>query len=319
MATTLPDGGVLAATRGRPAPERIPIRLQPLGGSQPAGSASVRAGDPAAELLARIAAGDRAGLRALYDHTAARLFGVALRLTGSRNEAEAVLQAVYGRAMAAAPRLDPARMSGIGWLIAETRRDCLDRLRSRPELPPGETLPETPLEPPASGAARRMARGLAGLKPSEAAALRAAYLDGMGPQALARQFGLPSERLHGWLREAVTALCDGLDRGPAPAAENPGLAAEYVLGTLPGDARLAIAARRAQDRGLAAQIDGLEAMFAALNDGFETVVPPPGLRGRIETALIGQQPPRHLLRIFAALVGGTVVALGILFALMAGS
>ncbi len=48
-----------------------------------------------AAALRRVAAGDQAALRLVYDETAAKLFGVCLRILNDRSEAEDVLQEVY--------------------------------------------------------------------------------------------------------------------------------------------------------------------------------------------------------------------------------
>src|SRR5262245_59109609 len=48
-----------------------------------------------AAALARVAAGDRAALRIVYQDTSAKLFGVCLRILKDRSEAEDVLQDVY--------------------------------------------------------------------------------------------------------------------------------------------------------------------------------------------------------------------------------
>ena len=51
--------------------------------------------DHAADLLARIADGDRAAFAALYDMLSARAFGLVLRVLVDRAQAEEVLQEVF--------------------------------------------------------------------------------------------------------------------------------------------------------------------------------------------------------------------------------
>ena len=50
--------------------------------------------DLLAALMTRVAEGDRAALRQLYDATSAKLFGVCLRILSDREECEDVLQDV---------------------------------------------------------------------------------------------------------------------------------------------------------------------------------------------------------------------------------
>jgi RNA polymerase sigma factor (sigma-70 family) len=83
-----------------------------------------------AAALARVAAGDRAALRIVYQDTSAKLFGVCLRILNDRGEAEDVLQDVYVTVWRKAGSFDPARASPITWLVAIARNRAIDRLRS---------------------------------------------------------------------------------------------------------------------------------------------------------------------------------------------
>src|SRR3989475_11438467 len=80
--------------------------------------------------LARVAAGDRAALRIVYQDTSAKLFGVCLRILNDRGEAEYVLQDVYVTVWRKAGSFAPARASPIAWLVAIARNRAIDRLRS---------------------------------------------------------------------------------------------------------------------------------------------------------------------------------------------
>src|ERR1700754_5067451 len=83
-----------------------------------------------AAALARVAAGDRAALRIVYQDTAAKLFGVCIRILKDRSEAEDVLQDVYMTVWRKAGAFDPARASPITWLVAIARNRAIDRLRA---------------------------------------------------------------------------------------------------------------------------------------------------------------------------------------------
>jgi len=62
-----------------------------------------------AAALVRVAAGDRAALRMVYQDTSAKLFGVCLRILNDRSEAEDLLQDVYVTVWRKAHSFDPAR------------------------------------------------------------------------------------------------------------------------------------------------------------------------------------------------------------------
>src|SRR5450432_1182056 len=80
--------------------------------------------------LARVAGGDRAALKIVYQDTSAKLFGVCVRILNDKSEAEDVLQEVYLTVWRKAASFDPARASPITWLVAIARNRSIDRLRA---------------------------------------------------------------------------------------------------------------------------------------------------------------------------------------------
>src|ERR1700704_102121 len=83
-----------------------------------------------AAALVRVADGDRAALRLVYQDTSAKLFGVCVRILKDRSEAEDVLQDAFVTVWRRAGSFDPARASPIAWLGAIARNRSIDRLRS---------------------------------------------------------------------------------------------------------------------------------------------------------------------------------------------
>src|SRR5216683_4897247 len=83
-----------------------------------------------AAALVRVAGGDRAALKMVYQDTSAKLFGVCLRILNDKGEAEDVLQEVYLTVWRKAATFDPARASPITWLMAIARNRSIDRLRA---------------------------------------------------------------------------------------------------------------------------------------------------------------------------------------------
>ena len=79
-----------------------------------------------AAALARVAGGDRAALRMIYEDTSAKLFGVCLRILKDRSEAEDVLQDVYVTVWRKAATFDPGRASPITWMVAIARNRAID-------------------------------------------------------------------------------------------------------------------------------------------------------------------------------------------------
>lgn len=76
------------------------------------------------------ASGDRIAFRRLYDLTAAKLFGVCLRICGERQAAEDVLQEVYLVIWRRAAGYEPRRGQPMTWLATIARHRALDWRRS---------------------------------------------------------------------------------------------------------------------------------------------------------------------------------------------
>jgi RNA polymerase sigma-70 factor (ECF subfamily) len=177
--------------------------------------------DPLAPLMPRIAQGDRAALRALYQATSAKLFGVCLRILSDREESEDVLQDVYLTVWRRADRFDPERASVTTWISAIARNRAIDRLRARGPLAladPAEELeiaddapgPEALLS--ASDAAGRLAACLGELDPRTRAVIRTAFFEGVTYEALARRMDAPLGTVKSWIRRGLARLKGCLER-----------------------------------------------------------------------------------------------------------
>lgn len=97
----------------------------------PAGDAISGTRDESNEdLLALVAAGDKAAFARLYDATAPRLFGLARRLLIDSAQAEEVTQEVYLEIWQSATRYEASRGSAMGWMLTLAHRRSVDRIRS---------------------------------------------------------------------------------------------------------------------------------------------------------------------------------------------
>ncbi|BFU96647.1 MAG: putative RNA polymerase sigma factor, sigma-24 homolog [Nitrospira sp.] len=85
--------------------------------------------DPA--LFARIVKGDQQAFSQLYDLSSTLLYTLALRILGSREDAEELLQDVYLEVWRKVARYDVGRGTPVAWLITLTRSRAIDRLRAR--------------------------------------------------------------------------------------------------------------------------------------------------------------------------------------------
>jgi RNA polymerase sigma factor (sigma-70 family) len=166
--------------------------------------------------LARVAAGDRAALRLVYQDTSAKLFGVCLRILNDRSEAEDVLQDVYLTVWRKAATFDPSRASPITWLVAITRNRALDRLRSSAATRRTEPIEAADaVSDPAPAAVervelaqqhQRLAHCLEELEGRQSAAIRAAFLDGATYEELAQRMSVPLGTMKSLIRRGLLKL-----------------------------------------------------------------------------------------------------------------
>lgn len=173
-----------------------------------------------ADLLARVALGDRASFRTLYGRTSGKLFAVCLRILKDRSEAEDALQEVYVRVWRRSASFRRGQASPMTWLIAIARNHAIDRLRARiaPAGEIGEALeladpaPDPEANAVASGELARIAACMEELPAGRADAVGAAYMEGWSYQELAERFGVPLNTMRTWLHRSLKSLRECLER-----------------------------------------------------------------------------------------------------------
>lgn len=173
----------------------------------------------ASAALVAIAAGDRAGVRQLYDLTAMKLFAVALRILSDRQDAEDVVQDVFVTIWRKAAEYDPSRASAEAWLVAITRNRAIDRIRARGHRQTvSDAVLDTHADPTAradsaadaADTAHTVRHALDTLDPRHAAVIRAAYLDGLSYDELARLEGVPVGTIKTWVFRGLRRMREGL-------------------------------------------------------------------------------------------------------------
>ena len=150
------------------------------------------------ELMRRAAQGDKHAFANLYQATSAKLFGVALRISGRREIAEEVLQEAFVAIWGRAKDYDPVRGSVMTWLVTIVRHCAIDQLRHSQSRPEGHGAPEDILNTFVSTGRtdisvelRALQRCLDELDPKPRHAVLLAYLYGMTRDEIAARLKLP--------------------------------------------------------------------------------------------------------------------------------
>jgi RNA polymerase sigma-70 factor (ECF subfamily) len=172
-----------------------------------------------AQLLGRIAAGDRAAVHHLYNQVSMKLLGVVQRILNDRQEAEDVVQDVFVTIWRKAAEYDAGRASPNAWMLTIARNRAIDRLRARrirPSAPVEEAAPvvdeaaRADSLADANDAARTVHQALSGLDPRHAAVIRAAYLDGLSYDELSAREGVPVGTIKTWVFRGLRRMRGGL-------------------------------------------------------------------------------------------------------------
>ena len=165
------------------------------------------------ELIRSTSRGDKAAFALLYTQTAAKLFGVAVRIVGRREEAEEVLQESFVAVWQRAGDFDAARGSATGWLTTIVRHCAIDQLRRSSARPESRPAPEDALAAmTASGAAdigaelRALQRCLDELDEAPRRAVLLAYCHGLTREELAARLEVPVGTVKSWLRRSLERL-----------------------------------------------------------------------------------------------------------------
>ncbi len=169
------------------------------------------------ELFVRSARGDSAAFAALYEETAARAYGLSLRVLHDRRLAEDAVQEAYLSMWQQAARFDPRKGSSLGWIFMIVHRVAIDHVRAvgrraarddrhvREQWGGGSVSDPTHDQAWASIEARTVRDAMGDLSARQSEALRLAYLDGNTFAQVADLLGIP-------LGTAKSRIRDGLVR-----------------------------------------------------------------------------------------------------------
>lgn len=169
-------------------------------------------GDPDEELLARVAAGDAAAVRALVARKLPRILALAQRMLADAADAEDVAQEAFVRAWKQAPVWRPGAARFDTWLHRVALNLCYDRLRRRREIAtdaPPEQADEGPAPDrgiQAADTGKRVSAALQSLPERQREAIVLCHYQDLGNIEAAAVMGISVEALESLLGRGRRAL-----------------------------------------------------------------------------------------------------------------
>lgn len=193
--------------------------LRPVGSGAPSPREGA-AGPDLVDLMRRSSRGDEGAFAQLYDATASRVHGLALRVVRDPAQAEEVTQEAFLEIWRTASRFDPDRGSPLAWLLTITHRKAVDRVRSAEASTRRDLTYQHQNQPVAHDAtaeaaqasieARRVRGALATLTPVQREAVGLAFLGGYTHTEVATMLDLPVGTAKTRIRDGLIRLRDAL-------------------------------------------------------------------------------------------------------------
>jgi RNA polymerase sigma-70 factor, ECF subfamily len=175
-------------------------------------------------LLLSVAAGDQQAFGQFYDRMAGPLYSLAIRMLGSEQEAQDMLQEGMEYLWRKAPNFDPTRSSAFTWCVMLFRSRLIDRMRRRAvrsrtlDKVTEQTDPAAHDDITALNALFRredcliVRKVMKTLAPEQQHLLSLAFFNGMTQQEIADQMGSPLGTVKSTIRRSLLALREKLAR-----------------------------------------------------------------------------------------------------------
>jgi len=173
----------------------------------------------------RVAAGDVAALRALYDEHAARAIAIAMRILRNVEEAEDVVQDTFLEVWRRSAQFDDARGTAVAWIVTIARSRAIDRLRATQTagraldgVVANEDVMRTALPSPVDRMEERregtrVATALAALPAPQRETIELAYFEGLSQSEIAAKTGTPLGTVKMRVKLAMSKLAGLLKEG----------------------------------------------------------------------------------------------------------
>lgn len=169
------------------------------------------------QLLVELGDGNRSAMKPIYDQTAAKLFGLIIRITRDKTAAEDILQETYIKVWNNIASFNPDSAEPFAWLATIARNSAIDWRRAHYQRkfttqPTFETI-EDEAEPADARIQREQAEGkvmamLSELPEARSAEVKDAFFGGMTYRELAEREQLPLGTIKSRIRRTLIQLRD---------------------------------------------------------------------------------------------------------------
>jgi RNA polymerase sigma-70 factor (ECF subfamily) len=174
-----------------------------------------------AELIGRVAEGDREAFRALFEHFAPRVKGLMLKAGASSGDAEEIAQETLLAVWRKAAQFDPVSAGASAWIFTIARNLRIDAVRRAARTGAVDHDAELdyladPVEPADDAMARndeadRIARALSSLSEQQSMAIRLSFIEERPHPEIADVLGIPLGTVKSRIRLAMNRLRALLD------------------------------------------------------------------------------------------------------------
>ncbi|BBZ21923.1 ECF RNA polymerase sigma factor SigK [Mycolicibacter hiberniae] len=167
-------------------------------------------------VLHRVAGGSLADFAMLYDRTAARVYGLVLRVLRDTGYSEETTQEVYLEVWRNAGKYDPTKGSALAWLLAMAHRRAVDRVRAERAAgqresrygaasadPPGDVVVDAVI---VSDEQRRVVDCLGGLPEKQRQCVELAYYGGLTYGEVSQRLAVNPSTIKTRMQEALRRL-----------------------------------------------------------------------------------------------------------------
>jgi len=169
------------------------------------------------QMMQRIAAGDDAALKLLYERFGSLVYRMAFQAVPSKGEAEDAVQEIFVRLWRTAGRYDPARAALVTWVILISRRQLVDRMRrTRARIKPsaldeaaGLSVADREIPVGAGETEERMAammKKIESLPDLQKTVIKRAYLGGQTLRQIGEELNTPLGTIKSALSRALMRL-----------------------------------------------------------------------------------------------------------------